>query len=52
MESAIIDGGRNKFNEPHMDKERRRRAGEDIEVLKCIEEAYDTANAKLEYSHM
>jgi len=50
MESAMLDGGGNNFKEPHMDKDRRRRAGEDIEVLRCSESAYKIAIDKLEQS--
>lgn len=50
MESAMLKEGGNNFKEPHVKKVKRRRAGEDIEVFKCSDEAYSTATVKLEQS--
>lgn len=47
MQSCMLVGGGINFKEPHMNKEKRRQAGEDIEVFTCSEEAYKTAYAKL-----
>lgn len=53
MESSMLVGGGNNFKEPHLNKERRRRAGENIELFMCSEEAYNIANAKVkQYQQM
>lgn len=50
MESSMMVDGGNNYKEPHMKKDKRRRAGENIEVFTCSQEAYDIATAKLQQS--
>lgn len=50
MECCMSVEEGNNFKEPHMDKARGKRAGEDIETFICSKEAYNIATAKLEES--
>lgn len=50
MECSMKLEGGNHFKAPHMNKERRRRSGEDIETFTCSEEAYHTATTALDQS--
>lgn len=48
MECSMSVAGGNNFKEPHMNKVRRRAAGENIETFICSEEAYNIATAAIE----
>lgn len=47
MHSSMLVGGGNNYKEPHLKKEKRRRSGEDLQVLSCSEAAYNIATAEI-----
>jgi len=48
MESAIESCGGNQYEEPHMGKDRRRKAGEDVETVFCAAETFKLGKTLIE----